>query len=130
MTGDVQSDQYARATRMIGFALTLRDDPDVWDGLSLVLRARLTRVDRAGLFRAVLASSHPDEVITALSDELPHILVGSPLPVLDVIEDDARWWADLATRPELKAWLAACFVRLSIQDQQQFLASATRRAAA
>lgn len=114
---------------MIGFALTLSNDPEVWDGVSLVLRARLTRDERARLFRAVLTSTHPDDVIAALSDKLPDIMAGPPLPVLDVIDDDARWWADLASLPELKAWLAACFVRLPVRDQQQFLASAMRRAA-
>ena len=57
-------------------------------------------------------------------------LAGSPLPVLVDIDDDARWWADLATLPELKAWVSACFVRLPQRDREEFLAAAMRRAAA
>ena len=37
MTWDSRSDQYARARRMLGHALILDDDPEVWDGLTFVL---------------------------------------------------------------------------------------------
>ena len=129
MTNSALKDQYARATRMIGFALTLSNDPEVWDGLSLVLSARLTPEERSCLLEAAARSMHPDDVLFTLNNALVEFTAGPPLPVLDVIDDDARWWADLATLPEHKAYLAACFVRLPVREQQQFLASAMRRVA-
>ena len=100
-------DQYARATQMLNHALILEDDPDVWDGLSVILESRLRPSERLRLLEAVIKSLHPDDVLAALAVILPDILAGSPPPVLVEIDDDARWWADLATLPELKAWLSA-----------------------
>ena len=130
MSGDNPSDKYACATRMIGHALTLGDDPAVWVGLAFVLEQRLSAEERARLLRSAVRSMQPDDVFRVLDDELSDASIGSPLPILIDIEDDARWWADLATLPELKAWLVACFVRLSMRDQQEFLAIAMRRVAA
>ena len=127
MTSDWQSKKYACATRRIGYALTLGDDPEVWEGLTFVLQQRLTLNERAQLLRSLARSMNPDDVIRVLNDALSDAAAGPPLPVLISINDDARWWADLATLPELRAWLAACFVRLPIREQQEFLASATRR---
>lgn len=48
------------ACRMLGYVLTL-DTPDAWHGLALVLRARLTRNQRAALAYAALRSLTEDE---------------------------------------------------------------------
>ena len=130
MTWDPKVDQYARASRMLGYALTLDDDPEIWDGLALVLALELTRSQKARLFEAVFKATHPDDINLVLSDAMIERPAGSPLPVLVEIDDDARWWADLATLPELKAWVSTCFVRLPYRDQREFLAAAMRRTAA
>lgn len=98
--------------------------------MALVLKLRLSRSERARLLSAAIKCAHPDDIKAVLVYALPDMLVGSPMPVLIEIGDDTRWWADLATLPELKAWLAACFVRLPHRDQQEFLSSAMWRVAA
>ena len=129
MTWDRQKDQYARASRMLGYALAL-DDAEAWDGLAIVLERWIAPDQRARLFGAVFDATHPDDINLVISDSMVEFLAGSPLPVLLDIEDDARWWADLATLPELKAWMSACFVRLPRRDRDEFLAAALRRKAA
>lgn len=55
---------------------------------------------------------------------------GAPIPAFGSIMDEANFWADMASRPELKAYCAACFVRLSEDDQRAFLAFAEGRKSA
>jgi len=122
------TERHKRALSMIGHALTLEDDPGAWAGLSLVIQARLTPLERALLLASLVRTLDARDVLHVI--DRCGCLQGAPLPALDRIEDDARWWADLASPPELRAWLTACFVRLPASEQAAFLESATRRDAA
>jgi len=120
--------RHQSALHMLGCALKLGNDPDVWDGLPFVLMVRLTNDERIRLLEAMMFAVEDDQVALTLDHHQKR--AGSPLPVLSEVVDDARWWADFASPPELKAWLAACFVRLPYRDQQAFLETAMRRVAA
>lgn len=124
------NNRHERALSSVRYALILQDQPEVWQGLATVLRARLTPYERACLLTSVAAANDTGLLIEVLETIVPARLAGAPLPVLFEIEDDARWWADLATPPELKAWLTACFLRLSERDRAAFLTAAKRRVAA
>lgn len=121
-------DRHARTLLMLSYALELGNDQYVWDALPTVLTVRLTGDECARLLGAVLRAVDADQVAAVLQDHI--VLAGSPLPVLTAIDEDARWWADLASPAELKAWLAACFVRLPPRDSAEFLDAAMGRAAA
>lgn len=60
MTCRALKDQYARATRMICYALTLKDLPSMWQ-LATVLRARLKPRERVFLAVSSLWSLTDDE---------------------------------------------------------------------
>ena len=124
------ANRHRRACHILGCALTLGDDAEVWAGLSLVLQSRLTPLERSLLLGATLRTLAPDDTEFVLKATLGAHAAGLPLPVFDDADCGARWWADLATREELGAWLAACFVRLPRRDQVAFLAEAGGRVAA
>ena len=121
---------HQRALMAIGTALHKHDDLDAWLDLENILRARLTPYERACLLTSVAAANEPDLLFYVLEVLVPARLFGTPLPVVFEIEEDARWWAERATLPELKAWVTACFVRLPKGDRAGFLAAAERRNAA
>lgn len=57
-------DRHKRAARMLGYALTA-DVPDLWDGLAVVLSARLTETEIASIaFAALSALDPPSRVMT------------------------------------------------------------------
>jgi hypothetical protein len=116
-----------RVCRMLGYALALGDDAEAWEGLATVLRGRLTLGERGRLLASVLGSLHVDDALPVIEVCVETHRAGAPIPVLDDIEAEARWWSDLASPPELRAWLTACFVRLPASEQAAFLESATRR---
>ncbi|SNS50981.1 hypothetical protein SAMN05421763_10227 [[Luteovulum] sphaeroides subsp. megalophilum] len=53
-------DRHKRACRMLGFTLTVGDDPGAWVALATVLFARLTPQERAALAFAALSTIEPD----------------------------------------------------------------------
>ena len=59
-----------------------------------------------------------------------HYRAGQPIPPLMGYMDEANFWADMAARDELKAYLWACWSHLNAADQAAFLAHVERRAAA
>lgn len=115
---------------MVGHALTLKDDVDIWCGLALILRTRLSPVERGCLAVAALDAADDEQFWLALEACMSPRLAGHPLPPFLDIDADARWWADLASPAELRAWLAACFVRLPSREKTSFLSAAKRRAIA
>ena len=78
----------------------------------------------------MLASLDLDDALDVVGVCVERKRVGMPVPVLEDIAAEARWWADLAMPEELRAWLAACFVRLPRPDRAAFLAEAGGRHAA
>ena len=59
-----------------------------------------------------------------------HYRAGQPIPPLMGYMDEAAFWADCASRDELKAYAVACFNRLCPSDQAAFLGYVQGRAAA
>jgi hypothetical protein len=78
----------------------------------------------------VLDAAEPNDAMQIIDDYLANREEGPPPPALDAIEDSARWWASLASGPEIRAYLAACFVRLPARERAEFLAHANGRIAA
>lgn len=130
MTGAFIKNRYRRAIEMIGHALTLGNEVDIWLALATVLKRLLTAHELRLLLAALARAADPDDALEVFECAAPQWLSGGPLPVFDDIDSEARWWADMATVAELKAWLAAIFVRLPERERQAFLAAASRRAVA
>ncbi|MBF9057946.1 hypothetical protein HKCCSP123_02005 [Rhodobacterales bacterium HKCCSP123] len=126
MTFVQQLSNHNRACSALNHALTLGDDPEVWDCMTLVFGVRLTATERACILASIAQTMPPDDVLAVLGS----LGAASPLPVFDEVEDDARWWADLASPSEIKAWLVACYARLPMREQRAFLEAAMGRAAA
>ena len=130
MSCEVTQDNRRRVCRMLGHTLTLNHDAEAWDGLSLVMRHRLTGFERACLLMATVRSMETDDVAYVLRSMEEREGIGMPLPpFLDPV-DDATWWAEHASVEERKAVLTAAFLSLPPREQDGFLAHATRRAAA
>ena len=115
---------------MLGYALTLEDDPEAWSGLSTVLRVRLSGFERSCLLMAVVASMEAEDVEYVLGEVRKRQGIGVPLPPLFDASDEACWWADHASPEERQAVLVAAFLSLPLRDRDAFLASASRRDAA
>ena len=130
MTERLLTPEHRSVINMVGHALTLQNDLDVWHGLTLVLQARLSRFERGCLAAVVLDSVDDDPFWAILEALVPARCAGQPLPSFLDIEAEARWWADIASPVERRAWLTACFLRLPARDQKGFLAASKRRAAA
>ncbi|WP_235857908.1 hypothetical protein [Marimonas lutisalis] len=130
MRMSINSERHDCALSSIGYALTLQDQPEAWCGLETVLKARLTTYERACLLTSVASANETDLLIEVLETIVPARLAGAPPPICSTIEEEARWWADVATLPELQIYLAACFNRLPATEQLAFLDAAKRRSAA
>jgi hypothetical protein len=130
MTMTLHSDRHRRALETIGHALLLQEEPGIWIGLATVLECRLTPDERALLLVAVAKAAETEDALRILDRLSSDVSVGSPLPVFEDPQADARWWASLASPSELRAWVAACYAHLSPREQQDFVAAASRRMAA
>lgn len=58
------------------------------------------------------------------------IRAGAPVPPFTTAAAEAREWATWASLPELRAYVAACFLRLPSGDQRDFLDWARRKVGA
>ena len=117
-----------RVSRSVGYALWL-DSFDDWDGLSLILRARLDARQRAALAFIVLKSLNRSDATltaqTALSEG-----AGSPIAPFFTYMDEAAFWADMAAPGELDAYCLASFNRMAPARQSAFLGFVQAREAA
>lgn len=121
-------DHIKRVSKAVGCALWL-DSFDNWDGLSLILRARLDARQRAALAFIVLKSlDRSDGTLTAQTALTEG--TGSPIPPLFNYMDEAVFWADMATPDELDAYCLASFNRMAPARQAAFLGFAQGREAA
>ena len=127
---DYLLDRHRLVLKGLGGALTLVNDPETTSRLVRILANGLSPEERAWLLHVLLDAVEPDDAVPILDDYFASLEEGPPLPALDAFEDSAQWWASLASVPELRAYLAACFVRLPPRDQAEFLAHASRRIAA
>lgn len=130
MNKSIRPERHDRALAAMGNALVLQRQPGAWCGLETVLRVRLTPYERACLLTSLAAATDTDLLVEVLEAIVQARSAGAPMPVFSAIKEDARWWADIAALPELRAWIAACFNRLPATEQAAFIDAARRRAAA
>ena len=91
---------------------------------NLIRQAQASRIIDAVL------SCDPEDRVLFLETILDQIRPGWPKSFnIDVMEE-AGWWADTASTPERKAYMLACYRRLSRTDKESFLTYITGRAAA
>jgi hypothetical protein len=112
------SDSRRRVVASIGYALTL-ERADGWLALPAIFRARLDERERAMLAYAALRSLDPDNAETVARSVLGG--ADGPLPTFLSPMDDARFWASVANRLELKAYTFAAFEAMDKRDQTAFL---------
>ena len=68
-----------------------------------------------------IGNCHPSDACEIMVAALADLSAGMPIAPLYSPMEAAAFWADLATRAELKAYALACFTRLSKADQAAFL---------
>ena len=130
MTSTTTHDRHQGACRMLGHALTLEDDAKAWDGLSLVMRCRLTGFERACVLTASYRSLESEDARYVVERIVARESAGMPMPPLLDPMEDATWWAGHASAEERRAVLVAAFQGLSVLDQRAFLDFVNGRVAA
>lgn len=88
------------------------------------------RADAATALCHAIAECDPRDACQIMAAALDDLSAGMPGAPLFSYLDAANWWSDLASEPELKAYLLACWSRLSPRAQSNFLRFIERRAAA
>jgi hypothetical protein len=76
------------------------------------------RFDAATKLGQAIADCHPQDACTLMEAALEDLRAGWPKAPLFRVMDEAAFWADLASRNELKAYALAC---LSTKDRAGFL---------
>ncbi|MFN3823584.1 MAG: hypothetical protein ACK4RN_06355 [Pseudorhodobacter sp.] len=108
---------HKRMSRMLGYALTL-GSPEAWQGFRRVAQVRMTEAERAMMAFFMLNTISRDHAESISGFALA--AAGSPLPPFLGGMEDARTWANRATREELKAYALASFEAMTPQDQAAF----------
>ncbi|MCW2302621.1 hypothetical protein M2324_001005 [Rhodovulum sulfidophilum] len=112
------SDAHQWAARLLAAALTLEDFGG-WAAASALWAARLTARARASLAYAALRSLEPEQAEMTAATVLR--AAGAPMPPFLRGMEEARFWASLANRAELKAFALASFEAMAPHDQTAFL---------
>lgn len=113
-------DRHKRAARVLGFAL-VADSKTVWKQASQVLALRLTDAELAMIAVAALGAMETENAETLMCELLSPSGAGVPVVPLFGVMEQASFWADFATRDELKAYCLASYTRLPASDQEAFL---------
>jgi hypothetical protein len=109
---------HLKATRMLGFALTLNDEAS-WEGASFVWQVRLTVAERSAIAAAALRSLDLDQAIEIADAVFGG--AGAPLPFLLDPVSDALSWASYANPAEIDAYALATFNALSPSKRREFI---------
>ena len=81
--------------------------------------------NRAGAATALchaIAECDPADACEIMEAAYGSLRAGMPIAPFDGIMEEAAFWADFATRQELKAYCLACYRSMSASDQAAFLA--------
>ncbi|MBL3553865.1 hypothetical protein [Rhodovulum sulfidophilum] len=108
---------YKRMSRTLGYCLLL-GSYDAWIGFSCLAKSLLTARERASLAYAALRSLEPEQAEMTAATVLR--AAGAPMPPFLRGMEEARFWASLANRAELKAFALASFEAMAPQDQAAF----------
>lgn len=112
-------DNIKRVARCVGYAAWL-NTADAWHSLTVVLTARLSRVERIALAWSVLRSLTPDEIAATVDSVLPDSTPAPMVPLYGYM-DEAAFWADMAEPEALEAYCLASFDRMAPARQSAFL---------
>ncbi|MFN7269635.1 MAG: hypothetical protein ACK5UA_11715 [Cereibacter sp.] len=82
-------------------------------------RSRAAAATALGL---AIADCHPEDAVVLMEAALDDLRAGLPGGLPGAIMAEARFWAEVATRTERKAYALAAYSRLSAADQSAFLA--------
>lgn len=102
-------------------------------GLAAVFRARLGGCERLCIASAALMSLDAETAEQLAKAALHDVRAGSPVPPLQDLRDEARYWAGLASPAERRAYLSAIWNHTPETERVGFLRAvrpAKRRAAA
>lgn len=88
------------------------------------------RLEHARTLAFSIGQCDPRDACWIMAAALDHLSAGMPGAPLFSFMDQANWWADWASEPELKAYLLASWTRLSPKAQAAFLRHIERGAAA
>lgn len=109
---------HQRAAKLLACALTL-DTEAAWNSASAVWALRLTKGERAAIALAALDALDSESAAKIM--EIAMGGQGMPLPAFLDPADNAAWWADLATLPELRAYCRAAFLAMPYRERRAFL---------
>ena len=98
--------------------------------LAIVSEEYRLRAAHATTLCYAISNCDPRDACHIMAAALDDLSAGMPGAPLFSFMDAANWWADLASEPELKAYLLACWTRLSPKAQTAFLRYIERGAAA
>ncbi len=118
---------YQSVATSICYALTL-ENPDAWQGLPVILRARLDERERGMLAYMSLRSMDADNAAAVAGA----FVGGAGMPGAPLFNhmDQAVFWADMAEPAELDAYALASFNRMAPARQTAFINFIQKRAAA
>ncbi len=106
----------------------LEDDVENWHGFTVVLSAKLSKLQRGLIAWAALRSLPPDTAAEVANAALPE-RVGMPFNANNDPASDAAFWAAEASPDELDAYAVAIFNEMSEGKKCAFLDFAGRAAA-
>ena len=118
---------HSAASRMLGYCLTQGTEA-AWREFSIVACARLSFQERADIAWGLLMSLDPDQFEKVCNSVVGS--VGMPQAAFLSEMDQASFWADMASKNELKAYALASFNAMNTQSQTAFLSYIDGRAAA
>ena len=98
--------------------------------LAITSQGYRLRLEHARTLAFAIGQCDPRDACHIMAAALDDLSAGMPGAPLFSFMDHASFWADLASEPELKAYLLACWTRLSPKAQTSFLSYVQRGAAA
>jgi len=95
--------------------------------LAYIFRARLDPMEQLCLASAGMMALNPDTAEALAEATLYDARRGTPVPPFDGLRTEARDWAAFASPGEGRAYLAACWNRLSEAERQGFLRATSQK---
>ncbi|MCC5961583.1 MAG: hypothetical protein JJU09_00505 [Rhodobacteraceae bacterium] len=98
--------------------------------LAICSQEYILRLEHARTLAFAIAQCDPRDACHIMDAALSDLSAGMPGAPMFSFMDHANFWADWASEPELKAYMLACWTRLSPSAQASFLQYIERGAAA
>lgn len=94
------------------------------------IACNMAREAKAHALTEAVLNCDRDDRLPFIEAVLDGLRAGMPMPLFGQIMAEANFWAGEASRAELKAYCAACYARLTPEDQAAFRSFIDGRAAA